>query len=96
MAKLVINTDLDTKGFKSGLDKMQSIAKTGFKAISVAVGTVSGAISGLIGFGVKYNAEIEQLQTSFEVMTGSAEKAQSVIKELQKIGAETPLTIQAA
>ena len=94
--KVVIETDLDSKGFKSGLNKMQSIAKTGFKAVATSVGVVSTAMTGLIGFGVKYNAEIEQLQTSFEVMTGSAEKAKDIIAELQKIGAETPLTIQAA
>ena len=88
--KVVIETDLDSKGFKSGLNKMQSIAKTGFKAVATSVGVVSTAMTGLIGFGVKYNAEIEQLQTSFEVMTGSAEKAKDVISELQKIGAETP------
>ena len=88
--KVVIETDLDSKGFKSGLNKMQSIAKTGFKTVATSVGVVSTAMTGLIGFGVKYNAEIEQLQTSFEVMTGSAEKAKDVISELQKIGAETP------
>lgn len=88
--KVVIETDLDNKGFKSGLNKMQNIAKTGFKAVATSVGVVSTAMAGLIGFGVKYNAEIEQLQTSFEVMTGSAEKAKDVISELQKIGAETP------
>ena len=92
--KVVIETDLDNKGFKSGLDKMQSIAKTGFKAVATSVGVVSTAMAGLIGFGVKYNAEIEQLQTSFEVMTGSAEKAQSVIKELQEIGASTPFEVK--
>lgn len=94
--KVVIETDLDSKGFKSGLSKMQSIAKTGFQAVATSVGVVSTAMTGLIGFGVKYNSEIEQLQTSFEVMTGSAEKAKDIIAELQKIGAETPLTIQAA
>lgn len=88
--KVVIETDLDNKGFKSGLDKMQSIAKTGFKAVASSVGVVSTAMAGLIGFGVNYNAEIEQLQTSFEVMTGSAEKAKDVIAELTKLGAETP------
>ena len=92
--KVVIETDLDSKGFKSGLNKMQSIAKTGFKAVATSVGVVSSAMAGLIGFGVKYNAEIEQLQTSFEVMTGSAEKARDVISELQKIGAETPFEVK--
>lgn len=88
--KVVIETDLDNKGFKSGLNKMKSIAKTGFKAVATSVGVVSSAMTGLIGFGVKYNAEIEQLQTSFEVMTGSAEKAKDIIKELQEIGSKTP------
>ena len=92
--KVVIETDLDSKGFKSGLSKMQSIAKTGFKTVATSVGVVSTAMAGLIGFGVKYNAEIEQLQTSFEVMTGSAEKAQSIIKELQEIGASTPFEVK--
>ena len=92
--KVVIETDLDNKGFKSGLSKMQNIAKTGFKAVATSVGVVSTAMAGLIGFGVKYNAEIEQLQTSFEVMTGSAEKAKDIIAELQKIGAETPFEVK--
>ena len=92
--KVVIETDLDNKGFKSGLSKMQNIAKTGFKAVATSVGVVSTAMAGLIGFGVKYNAEIEQLQTSFEVMTGSADKAKDIIAELQKIGAETPFEVK--
>lgn len=92
--KVVIETDLDTKGFKSGLDKMQSIAKTGFKAVATSVGVVSTAMAGLVGFGVKYNSEIEQLQTSFEVMTGSADKAKDIIKELQEIGAKTPFEVK--
>lgn len=92
--KVVIETDLDSKGFKSGLDKMQSIAKTGFKAVATSVGVVSSAMAGLIGFGVQYNSEIEQLQTSFEVMTGSAEKAKDIIAELQKIGASTPFEVK--
>lgn len=92
--KVVIETDLDKKGFESGLNKMKSIAKTGFKTVATSVGVVSSAMSGLIGFGVKYNAEIEQLQTSFEVMTGSAKKAKEIIKELTDIGAKTPFEMK--
>lgn len=40
--------------------------------------------------GIEYNSSMEQYQTSFEVMTGSAEKAKSVVEELQKTAAETP------
>ena len=40
--------------------------------------------------GVKFNAQMEQYSTTFEVFTGSAEKANSILDELQKKGASTP------
>lgn len=51
--------------------------------VTAGLGTAGAA-------GVKYNATVEQLQTSFEVMTGSAEDAADIVSQLQKIGAETP------
>ena len=48
------------------------------------------AIAEIAGKGIAYNASIEQLQTSFEVMTGSAEKAAEVVDRLRTMGAETP------
>lgn len=92
--KVVIETDLDTKGFNTGLSKMQSLAKTGFKAIATATGLVAGAMAGALANGVKFNSEIEQLQTSFEVMTGSADKATEVIDKLKKVGAQTPYELK--
>ena len=35
--------------------------------------------------GIKYNGTIEQLQTSFEVMTGSADKAREIKEKLLKL-----------
>ena len=58
--KVVIDTDLDDKGFKSGLNKMQSIAKTGFKAMATSVGVASTAIAGLIGKSVSMAGDLEQ------------------------------------
>lgn len=92
--KVVIETDLNTKGFTKGLDKMQSLAKTGFKALATATGLVATAMAGALANGVKFNSEIEQLQTSFEVMTGSADKAREVIQKLKKVGAETPYELK--
>nr|DAP80367.1 MAG TPA: tail tape measure protein [Caudoviricetes sp.] len=40
--------------------------------------------------GIDYNATMESYRTSFEVMTGSAEKAAEVVERLRKMGAETP------
>ena len=58
--KVVIETDLNDNGFKKGLDKMQSIAKTGFKAIATSVGVASTAIAGLIGKAVTMAGDLEQ------------------------------------
>lgn len=58
--KVVIDTDLNKSGFENGLNKMQSIAKTGFKAIATSVGVASTAIAGLIGKSVTMAGELEQ------------------------------------
>ena len=68
--KVVIDTDLNSKGFKSGLDKMQSIAKTGFKAIATSVGVASTAIAGLIGKAVTMAGDLEQQIGGTEAVFG--------------------------
>ena len=66
-----------------GLTTVLSGTVAGISAVTAAIG--AGAVAG-----AKYNATIEQYATSFEVMTGSAEKATEVVEKLKKIGAETP------
>lgn len=68
--KVVIDTDLDNKGFKSGLDKMQSIAKTGFTAVAGAVGVASTAIAGVIGKAVTMAGDLEQQIGGTEAVFG--------------------------
>lgn len=68
--KVVIETDLDKKGFESGLNKMQSIAKTGFKAIATSVGVASTAIAGLIGKAVTMAGDLEQQMGGTEAVFG--------------------------
>lgn len=94
---VTIDTILNTDGAKKGLGSLQGILGkvetgigTAFKAGATAIAGVSTAISGAVGYGAKYNATIEQYATSFEVMTGSVEKATEVTEKLKKIGAETP------
>jgi methyl-accepting chemotaxis protein len=57
--------------------------------IDMAV-TAAKALGEVASKGINYNATIEQMQTSFEVMTGSAEKAAEVVDRLRVMGAETP------
>lgn len=68
--KVVIDTDLNKKGFESGLDKMQSIAKTGFKAVATSVGVASTAIAGLIGKAVTMAGDLEQQIGGTEAVFG--------------------------
>lgn len=96
--------DNSTKGWKSAFNSLGSLSKKGFSAVSsaakvaaqasiAAITGITAAMGGLAVAGVKYNASIETYQTSFEVMTGSAEKAAEVIDKLKKVGAETPFEL---
>jgi len=78
---------------KQGFSVLSSVAATAAKAATAAITGVGTALSGLATMGVQYNAGIEQYETSFEVMTGSAEKAAEVIDSLKKVGAETPFEL---
>ena len=84
--------NLEDKGEKTSkvLNKVGGVGKTVFKGIVAGITTAGTATTALIGYGVKYNAEIEQLTTSFEVMTGSAEKAAEITERLKEMGAKTP------
>lgn len=74
----------------SVLKGVGSAAKTVVDMSVKGIATASGAIGAVMAFGQSYNSEIEQYKTSFEVMTGSAEKAAEVTERLVKLGAATP------
>ena len=68
--KLVIETDLDKKGFEKGLDKIQSIAKAGFTGIATSVGVAATALTGLVGKSVQAAGELEQQIGGTEAVFG--------------------------
>lgn len=90
---LKFDTEISEKGFNSGITKLGSLAKGGLSVLTGAIGSVTAALGAGAVAGMKYNASIETYQTSFEVMTGSAEKAAEVVEKLKKIGAETPFEL---
>lgn len=90
---LKFDTEIDESGFNDGVSKIGGIAKKGSGVAVAAVSAVTAALGAGVVAGVKYNASIESYQTSFEVMTGSAEKAAEVIDKLKKVGAETPFEL---
>ena len=90
---LKFDTEISEKGFNSGIKKLGGLAKGGMTVLAGAIGSVTAALGAGAVAGMKYNASIETYQTSFEVMTGSAEKAAEVVERLKKVGAETPFEL---
>lgn len=88
------NAEKKTESFNSAVSGLGSKLKSGLggaaKVASAAIGGVAAGISAALVSGVKYNAEIEQYQTSFKVMTGSADKAVATMDKLVDLGAKTP------
>ena len=63
--------------------KFASLASK-IKTVAASYGILKTAMSG-----ITYNATMEQYETSFEVMTGSAEKAADTVAQLQYISIES-------
>lgn len=92
--------EIGKKGKKATDDFDKGIGKNNKSLINLknTAKIVGGVIAGKLfkdslTQGVEFNAQIEQYKTSFEVMTGSAEKATEIVEKLKKIGAETPFEL---
>lgn len=55
--------------------------------VATAVATAAG---GIVAFGIKGNAEMEQLKIGFTTMLGSAKAADAFLKEMEAFAAKTP------
>ena len=90
---LIFKTALDESGITKGLKDIKKTATAILGVSAKAIAAVTGALTAGAGAGVLYNSSIENYTTSFEVMTGSAEKAVQVVEELKKVGASTPFEL---
>ncbi len=88
------NTKLDTSGITTGLGKISKAATTGLKVAGVAFGVITTGLGAISANALKYNAQMEQYQTSFETMLGSEEKAVSLMADLKKKAADTPFEMK--
>ena len=88
-----IRIDGDSSGYESTLKSVAQKTKAGLADVKAGIDMASAALTKFANVakqGINYNAQIEQLQTSFEVMTGSADKAAETVRRLRTMGAETP------
>lgn len=85
-----IDTSIDSKGFKNGLDGLSSIAGKALSTIGTSIlGASAALIAGAVA-GVKYNNEMEQYMASFTTMLGNADKATEMVAGLKDFAAKTP------
>lgn len=90
---VIIKIKGDDSSYKKTLNSLGKVTKASMADIKAGIDLATGAMQKFVdvaGKGINYNAQIEQLTTSFEVMTGSAEKAAEVVERLRIMGAETP------
>ena len=95
VANVAIN--VDSRGAVSNLRSVQNQAQStekAFNGIAAAATKLALALGGLqvVKFVFAKTAELESQTRSLQVLTGSAEKAGKIIKDLQKLGAVTPFT----
>lgn len=79
-----------SKHFENLSSKLDGVASKAQRVSGLMMGTVASGFGAAALSGVKFNAQMEQYATSFEVFTKSAEKADEILADLQKRGAETP------
>lgn len=84
----------DNSSFQNDVNQSKKIASQAASAIGgafvTAMAAASAAVVAAATAGVKYNAQMEQYATSFEVMLGSSEAALAKIAELKEFAAKTP------
>lgn len=86
--KLTFDTQLNDTGVKTGLQSLKgTILKLGLGALFTKMG------KDIASMGIGFNAQIQEYQTNFEVMTGSADKAAKHVRELKEMGAKTPFEL---
>lgn len=88
---------LNTQKVDDGIKKITGDANKGAatieKSFQRAFVAIGAAITASAGIGINFNRQMETYQTSFEVMTGSYEKAADLVEELKTRAAATPFDL---
>ena len=101
LGELKYKVSLDTSGAQKGVNEMSGTFK-GIGATAVALGNimadafekVAQVMGNVVKQGVQYNAQIEQYQTALTTLTGSADEANRIIKNIKEDAAKTPFDVK--
>lgn len=87
---LKFDTSVVTDGFKSGVSKLGSIAKTGLAAATAAIGAVSTALTAAGGYAVKVGSDFEAGMSQVAAISGAAGKdLEALTEKAKEMGAKT-------
>lgn len=88
--KVVIETDLDSSGIKTGLSKLSGIAQSGIKGTLTAIASAGTALAGLGGAAIKIGADFEEGMSEVQAISRASASDMELLKEKAKeMGAET-------
>lgn len=88
--KIIIETDLDSSGIKTGLSKLSNIAKTGLKTTVTAITAAGTALAGLGGAAIKVGADFEAGMSEVQAIARASAEDMELLKEKAKeMGAKT-------
>lgn len=98
VGELFATVSLDPKKFNQGLTSIKSGAQSAVANINSIMKAAGGLYLAKKAFDagksvINYSGQIEQLQVSFETMTGSAAKAKNILGEIREIAAKTPFEV---
>lgn len=91
---MTIHLGLDAQGMQKGAKQAEGIVgQLKAKFSSLNLGSILGgaSLAGIGGWGLKLAGEAEQAKIAFEVMTGSADTAKTMLADLRTLAASTPL-----
>ena len=87
---LKFDTSVVTDGFKSGVSKLGSIAKTGLTAATAAIGAVSTALTTAGGYAIKVGSDFEAGMSQVAAISGATgEELDALTEKAKEMGAKT-------
>ena len=97
MAVSVVDIQVNSQGAVRNLRQLDAASQSSEKSVNGLKGAITGlvAAAGVVStlkFVFAKTSELESQTKSLEVLTGSVQKAKSIIAELQQLGAVTPFT----
>ena len=87
---VTIDTKLENKEFKKGLNELESIGKKGLKGLTVATGTAMAGLATLGGYAVKVGSDFESGMSKVQAISGATgEEIDKLTEKAKEMGAKT-------